>query len=152
MSRPSGKANLRRKPHVLFLGPTNAARTQIAEAYGRDLLADLVEVRSAGMAAGDLDPRARQVLETDGIDTNGLYAKLVDPNLLDWADLVVTLCADTHRLQLKEQESFVHKNWAMEDPARRSRNPEDLAPYLQARDDIKRRVRQFSNSIRLMHR
>ena len=152
MSRPAGKASLRRKPHVLFMGPTNSARTQMAEAYGRDLLADLVEVRSAGMAASDLDPRTHKVLQTDGIDTNGLYAKLVDPKLLDWADLVITLCADTHRLKLQEQESFVHKNWSMEDPARLAKGPEDLAPYLQARDDIKRRIRQFSNSIRLMQR
>jgi arsenate reductase (thioredoxin) len=152
MSRPTGKTNLKRKPHVLFLGPTNSARTQIAEAYGRDLLADLVEVRSAGMAPADMDPRTRQVLETDSVDTNGLYSKVLDQQILEWADLVVTLCADTHRLKFKEQDSFVHKNWPMEDPARIAKGPQDLAPYLQARDDIKRRIRQFSNSIRLMNR
>lgn len=152
MARPNGSTSLRRKPRVLFLGPTNSARTQIAEAYGRVLLEDLVEVRSAGMEAGDIDPRTRQALETDGIDTNGLQAKALDQRLLDWADLVITLCADTQRLQFREQESFVHKNWPLDDPLRQARDRDDVAPFLQARDDIKRRVRQFSNSIRLMNR
>lgn len=152
MALPPGKANLRRKPRVLFVGPTNAARTQIAEAYGRQLLADLVEVKSAGLEAQDLDPRTRQVLEKDGIDTSGLHAKALDQELLDWADLLVTLCTDTQHVELPRQDSFVHKNWPVENPARLARGADDLAPYLQARDDIQRRIRQFSNSIRLMHR
>jgi arsenate reductase (thioredoxin) len=152
MAIPPGKANLRRKPRVLFIGPTNAARTQIAEAYGRQLLADVVEVKSAGLEAQELDPRTRQVLERDGIDTSGLHAKVLDQQLLDWADLVVTLCAGAQHVELPRQDSFVQKNWPVESPARLARDPDDLAPYLQARDDIQRRVRQFSNSIRLMHR
>jgi arsenate reductase (thioredoxin) len=152
MAPYKGKPDLRRRPRLLFVDPTNGARTQMAEAYGRMILADQVEVRSAGLAPLDMDPRTRQVLETDGVDTNGLHPKILDQVLLDWADLVVTLCTDARDIKLPEQDSFVHKNWPMDDPGRLARNGEDVAPYLKARDDIKRRIRQFSNSIRLMSR
>lgn len=146
------KPDLKRKPHVLFVGQTNSARTQMAEAFGRQLLEDLVEVQSAGMEAGTLDPRTRQVLEKNGFDPAGFRPKALDQSLLDWADLVVTLCADAQQVTLQVQNSFVHKNWPVEDPALLASGPNDISPYMQACDDIKRRVRQFSNSIRLMHR
>jgi arsenate reductase (thioredoxin) len=152
MASPSAQPDLRRKPHVLFLGPTNAARTQMAEAYARIMLKDLVEVRSAGMEASELDQRTRAALDSDGVDCSGLYAKELDQRLLDWADVIITLCADTQRLKMRPQDSYVHKNWSVQDPARVARGPDDIGPFHEAMENIKRRIRQYSNSIRLMHK
>ncbi len=152
MAPYKGKPDLRRRPRLLFVDPTNGARTQMAEAYGRQMLSDRIEVRSAGVIPRDVDPRARQALEADGVDAHGLYAKVLDQDLLDWADLVVTLSTDAGDVTLREQDSFVRKHWPMDDPARLARDGEDMAPYIKTRDDIKRRVRQFANSIRLMNR
>jgi arsenate reductase (thioredoxin) len=151
-SYKKGKPELRRRPRLLFVDPTNGARTQMAEAYGRQMLSDRIEVRSAGFIPHGVDPRARQVLEADGVDAHGLYAKVLDQGLLEWADLVVTLSTDAHDVKLREQDSYIRKHWPMDDPARLARDGEDVAPYINTRDDIKRRVRQFANSIRLTNR
>ncbi|MCG5501111.1 low molecular weight phosphatase family protein [Ectothiorhodospira lacustris] len=145
-------SNLRRKPHILFLGPTNTARTLMAEACARAYLADLAEVRSVGMRAGDPDDRTLAVLEEDGTDTSALRPRDLDAAVLEWADLIVTLTPDPTRLPAPRGDSFISKNWPLDDPRMQGDNGPDLDAYRRCREEIKRRVRQLANSIRLMQR
>ncbi|ACL74021.1 Protein-tyrosine phosphatase, low molecular weight [Thioalkalivibrio sulfidiphilus HL-EbGr7] len=148
----TGKANLRRKPHILFVSQATSARTPMAAAYGAQMLGDLVEVRAAGMEVTAIDPRTRDALKQEGLKAEGLDSRRLDEDLLEWADLVVTLCADAQRIRLPERDSFVHKNWPIDSPARQATGSEDSKPYLRTRDEIKRRVHQLATSIKLMHR
>jgi len=148
----SGKANLRRKPHLLFVSQTTSGRIPMVEAYGTQLLKDLVEVRTAGMDESAMDPRTLEVLKQDGLDAASLKARRLDKELLDWADLIITLCADAQRINLPQQDSFVHKNWPIDSPVRLASNTQDSKPFVRARDEIKRRVKQLSTSMRLMYR
>lgn len=148
----TGKANLRRKPHILFVSQTTSARAPMAEAYGARLLGDVVEVHAAGMDISSLDPRTQEALKQDGLKTDGLASQRLDEALLEWADLVVTLCADVQRIRLPERDSFVHKNWPIDSPVRQSAGSEDSKPFLRTRDEIKRRVNQLATSIKLMNR
>ncbi|WP_412851890.1 low molecular weight phosphatase family protein [Ectothiorhodospira shaposhnikovii] len=144
--------NLRRKPHILFLGPTNTARTLMAEAYARAFLADLAEIRSVGMRAGDPDHRTLTVLQEDGTDTSALAPRDLDAAVLEWADLIVTLTPDPARLPSPRGDSFISKNWPLDAPETSADEARTLESYRQCREEIKRRVRQLANSIRLMQR
>jgi arsenate reductase len=56
---------------VLCLCVHNSARSQIAEAFFRELGGDLFEVESAGLEPGTLNPFVVRALQEDGIDIAG---------------------------------------------------------------------------------
>lgn len=56
------------KPRVLFLCTENSCRTQMAEAFLRELTGDELEIVSAGAEAGRLDPEAVAAMREVGID------------------------------------------------------------------------------------
>ena len=56
------------KIKVLFLCIHNSARSQMAEAYLKDMAGNDFDVESAGLEAGTLNPLAVEVMKEDGID------------------------------------------------------------------------------------
>jgi arsenate reductase len=62
------------RSRLLFLCTGNACRSQMAEGWGRELLGDSWEVRSAGTEPAGLDPRATAVMAEVGVDLSGVYA------------------------------------------------------------------------------
>ena len=66
---------------VLFLGTTNAGRSQMAEALLRQRAGDRFEAYSAGLAPTTVSPLTLQVLEENGVPTDALHAKNVDEYL-----------------------------------------------------------------------
>ena len=62
---------------VLFLGPNNATRTQMAEAILRHRASEHFEAYSAGLNPTAVHPMARQVLAELAVDAGGLEAKSV---------------------------------------------------------------------------
>ena len=80
------------RPRVLFLCSENSCRTQMAEAFLRDIAGDELEVVSAGAEAGDLDPDAVLAMQEVGIDISGARTKIVDPYLREKFHYVITLC------------------------------------------------------------
>lgn len=77
---------------VLFLCTGNSCRSQMAEGWARELLGDLVEVYSAGLAPSGLDPRAVKVMAEAGVDISGQRSKHVDEFSGMEFDFVITLC------------------------------------------------------------
>ncbi len=72
---------------VLFLCTANAARSQMAEALLRHVSKNRAEAFSAGnLPAAEIHPAAKTVLEQKfGIDTSGLYPKLIDSLPIHWS-------------------------------------------------------------------
>ena len=67
------------RPKVLFLRSENFCRTQMAEAFLRDMGGDRFEPISAGAeAAAALDPEAVAAMLEVGIDISGRQPKRVD--------------------------------------------------------------------------
>jgi protein-tyrosine-phosphatase len=64
---------------VLFLCTENSCRTQIAEAFLREMTGDEFEIVSAGAEAGRLDPDAVAAMQEVGIDISSAHTKVVDP-------------------------------------------------------------------------
>lgn len=105
-------------PHVLVLCTGNACRSQMAEGYLRHFGGQRIEVRSAGLESHGLNPRAVAVMNEDGIDITSHTSDRVDASLMDWADLVITVCghADEHCPSLPSGGEKRHIGFA--DPAK----------------------------------
>ena len=80
------------RPRVLFLCSENGCRTQMAEAFLREIVGDELEIHSAGAQAGELDPDAVLAMQEVGIDISGAQTKIVDPYLREKFHYVITLC------------------------------------------------------------
>ncbi|MFP4079816.1 MAG: arsenate reductase (thioredoxin) [Ectothiorhodospira sp.] len=130
------------QPHrLLFLCTGNSCRSQMAEGWARHLGGDRVQVDSAGIEAHGKNPRAISVMQEAGVDISGQASTRVTPEMLDWADTVVTVCghADEHCPILPPGTRRVH--WPLEDPARaKGSEGEILAVFRATRDEIRQRV------------
>jgi arsenate reductase len=82
--------------NVLFVCTENAGRSQIAEHLFNAAAGDRHRARSAGTRPRDLVyPDVVQTLRRRGVDATGARPKALTPDLLEWADRVVTMgCGD----------------------------------------------------------
>jgi arsenate reductase len=133
------------KPIVYFLCTGNSCRSQIADGYLKALGGDRYEVFSAGLEAHGLNPRAIQIMQADGIDITSHTSDVIDPELLNRADYVITLCghADEH-CPAVINPSVTKWHWGFEDPAKAKGTEEEvMATFNEVRDAIKARIERF---------
>lgn len=133
------------KPLVYFLCTGNSCRSQIADGYLKALGGDRYEVRSAGLEAHGLNPRAVRIMKEDGIDIGGHRSEVIDPAILNRATYVITLCghADEH-CPVIANEDVVKWHWGFDDPAKATGTEEQiLAQFRAVRDAIKVRIEMF---------
>lgn len=133
------------KKLVYFLCTGNSCRSQIADGFLKALGSDQYEVKSAGLEAHGLNPRAVQVMDEAGLDIREHSSDVIDPELLNRADYVITLCghADEH-CPVISNEDVVKWHWGFDDPAKATGTEEEiLAQFRQVRDQIKERIEAF---------
>lgn len=130
---------------LYFLCTGNSCRSQIAEGYGHKFLDSTdFEVRSAGIEAHGLNPRAVKVMAEDGIDITSQHSDLIDTDYFNQADLIITLCGDARDKCPTIPQGVTHEHWGLEDPAKATGTEEEiLAVFRETRDIIKERVRQI---------
>ncbi len=129
------------KTRILFLCTGNSCRSQMAEGWARHLGGDRIEASSAGIEAHGQNPRAIQVMSETGVDISGQRSRRLMPAMLEWADLVITVCghADEHCPALPPGIKKLH--WPLSDPARAQGSEDEVMAVFRAdRDDIKQRV------------
>lgn len=134
----------RRPVRILFVCTGNSCRSQMAEGWARYLSAGAVEVASAGIEAHGKNPRAIAVMAEAGVDISGQESTVLTDEMLENADLVVTVCghADAHCPVLPRGTRKVH--WPLEDPARASGTEDEILNVFRAsRDDIRSRVEEL---------
>lgn len=137
------------KTRVLFLCTGNSCRSQMAEGWARQLGSDCLEVQSAGIEAHGKNPRAIAVMREAGVDISGQESTKLTPVMLDWADLLVTVCghADEHCPVLPPGKQKRH--WPLEDPAKASGTEEQILQKFRAtREEVKNRVADLIQDIR----
>jgi arsenate reductase len=117
----------------------------MAEGWARRLAGqydgDWLAVQSAGIESHGKNPRAIAVMQEAGVDISGQESTRLTEDMLNRADIVVTVCghADEHCPILPDGTRKIH--WPLEDPARATGSePEILAVFRASRDDIRRRV------------
>ncbi|MGG2197012.1 arsenate reductase (thioredoxin) [Paenibacillus validus] len=133
------------KKRVYFLCTGNSCRSQMADGFLKALGGHNYEVKSAGLEAHGLNPRAVQVMKEANVDISGNSSDVIDPELLNKADYVITLCghADEH-CPVISNKHVVKWHWGFEDPAKATGTEEEiLAKFRAVRDAIKARVEQF---------
>lgn len=136
---------MEKKPFVYFLCTGNSCRSQIADGFLKALGGDKYEVQSAGLEAHGLNPRAVQIMKEAGVDISSHTSNSIDPELLNRADYVITLCghADEHCPAISNK-NVVKWHWGFEDPAKATGTEEEIvAKFREVRDSIKRRIEQF---------
>jgi len=133
------------KKLVYFLCTGNSCRSQMADGWLKALGNDRYEVKSAGLEAHGLNPRAVQVMKEAGVDISGHTSDVIDPEILNRADYVITLCghADEH-CPVISNKNVVKWHWGFDDPAKATGTEEEIMSQLRAvRDAIKSRVEKF---------
>lgn len=128
--------------NILFLCTGNSCRSQMAEGWARRIGGDDVEVQSAGIEAHGQNPRALAVMREVGIDISGQQSTIVSDDMLQMADVVVTVCghADEQCPVLPPNVKKVH--WPLTDPAKATGTEEEiLADFRATRDEVETRVR-----------
>ncbi|HBA61639.1 MAG TPA: arsenate reductase [Elusimicrobia bacterium] len=126
---------------VLFLCTGNSCRSQMAEGWGKKLLAGRAEVFSAGTNPGVVDPRAIKVMAEAGVDISGHRSKHAAVFKDISFDLVVTVCDKAREscpVWFGKAEKLHH---SFEDPpflAKEAKTEEEaLAHYRRVRDEIR---------------
>lgn len=133
------------KKLVYFLCTGNSCRSQMAEGFLKVFGGDKYKVRSAGLEARGLNPRAVQVMKDAGIDISGHTSDVIDPDILNQADYVITLCghADEH-CPVIANKTVEKRHWGFDDPAKATGTEEEIiAKFREVRDAIKDRIEKF---------
>ncbi|WP_159882318.1 arsenate reductase (thioredoxin) [Paenibacillus puerhi] len=136
---------MEKKPFIYFLCTGNSCRSQIADGFLNALGSDKYEVKSAGLEAHGLNPRAVQVMQEAGVDISKNTSDVIDPKLLNRADYVITLCghADEH-CPVISSKNVTKWHWGFDDPAKATGTEEEIMnQFRNVRDSIKSRIEQF---------
>lgn len=132
------------KPLVYFLCTGNSCRSQIAEGWARHLGGDKIEVHSAGVEAHGLNPRAVATMKEANVDISQHTSKLIDPDLLNRADYVITLCGDANDRCPMTPPHVTRLHWGFEDPARATGTEEEVqTKFRDVRNAIRDKIQEF---------
>ncbi|MBD3919117.1 arsenate reductase (thioredoxin) [Paenibacillus sp. PR3] len=133
------------KPLIYFLCTGNSCRSQIADGFMNALGGDRYEVKSAGLEAHGLNPRAVQVMNEAGVDISGNSSDVINADILNRATYVITLCghADEH-CPVISNPNVVKWHWGFDDPAKATGTEDEImAQFRNVREAIKSRIEQF---------
>jgi arsenate reductase len=124
------------RPMVLFVCVHNAGRSQMAAGYLQHLAGDRIDVRSAGsQPSGQLNPVAVEAMSEEGIDLTAEQPKLLTPDAVQAADVVVTMgCGD----ECPYFPGKRYEDWVLDDPA-----GQPLEVVRRVRDQIRGRVERL---------
>lgn len=130
-----------------FLCTGNSCRSQMAEAFGHKYLSEKYNVYSAGIEAHGLNPIAIKAMDEVGIDIRNQTSDMIDTELLNKADFVVTLCGDADVKCPMTPPHVRRWHWGFDDPARAEGTEEEKwAVFQRVRDEIDARIEEFSKS------
>jgi len=135
-----------KKPLVYFLCTGNSCRSQMAQGWLQAVAGDQYDVHSAGLEAHGLNPRAVAVMKEAGVDIRHHTSDVIDPEILERADYIITLCGHANdHCPVVRNEKAERWHWGFDDPAKASGSEEEImAQFRRVRDAIKARMEQFA--------
>ncbi|MCW8873651.1 MAG: arsenate reductase (thioredoxin) [Xanthomonadales bacterium] len=133
---------------ILFLCTGNSCRSQMAEGWARSLGGDEFAVESAGIEAHGKNPRAIAVMAESGVDISGQESTVVSDDMLQRADVVVTVCGHADEMCPALPNGVRKLHWPLPDPAKATGTEEEIMTAFRAtRDEVERRVRELLNGL-----
>ena len=137
------------KKKVLFVCVHNSARSQMAEAFLKQMAGDRFEVESAGLEPGKLNPVVIEAMKEVGIDISQNKTKSVFDFFKQGKqyDYVVTVCDESQSSACPvfpgKGERF---HWGFDDPSSFQGTPEEkVTKTREVRDKIKQRIVEWLN-------
>ncbi|GIO23830.1 arsenate reductase (thioredoxin) [Oceanobacillus sp. J11TS1] len=135
------------KKTIYFLCTGNSCRSQMAEGWAKKHLGDAWEVKSAGIEAHGLNPNAVKAMREVDIDITGQTSDTIDPEILNNADFVVTLCGDAADKCPTTPPQVKRDHWGFDDPAKaQGSEGEKWAVFQRVRDQIGERIKRFAET------
>jgi len=119
---------------VLFVCVGNSGRSQMAEAFLNHYAKGKAKALSAGTnPAANVEPTVVKVMKEAGIDVSGNKPKPLIPEMIDQANLVITMgCGAEAACPASWVET---RDWGLEDP-----KDKPIEKVREIRDEIKTRV------------
>jgi len=120
----------------------------MAEGWAKELAGDSIKIKSAGVEAHGKNERAIKAMAEVGVDISNQDSIRVNGEMLEWTDLLVTLC-DNAEEQCPVLSSHTMKlHLPLRDPAKIKGSEEELtAEFQEARDNVKQRVQYVLEQI-----
>ncbi len=135
------------KKIIYFLCTGNSCRSQMAEGFAKVYLNDEWEVKSAGLEAHGLNPKAVKAMEEIGIDISKQKSEIINTEILNQATLAVTLCEDADERCPVTPAHVKREHWGFDDPAKATgTKAEILGEFERVRDEIGKRIKQFKET------
>lgn len=135
------------KKTIYFLCTGNSCRSQMAEGWAKKYLGDEWEVKSAGLEAHGLNPNAINAMHEIGIDIKGHTSDVIDPEILNNSELVVTLCGHADEHCPVTPPNVKREHWGFDDPAKAEGTDEEKwAVFQRVRDQIGDRIKTFAET------
>lgn len=139
------------KIRVLFVCVHNSARSQMAEAYLKNIGGDKFEAESAGLEAGELNPFAIEAMKEIGIDisdkkTNSVFEYYKQGRLYNY---VITVCDKETQERCPIFPGLITRlDWSFADPSTFTGAPEEkLAKTRKVRNEIEKEIMKFIKSV-----
>ena len=105
------------------------------------------EVRSAGIEAHGMNPKAVKAMAEVGIDISEQKSETIDLDYLNQADLVVTLCSDADERCPVTPPEVKRVHWGFDDPAKATGTDEEVwQVFRRVRDEIGERIKRFAET------
>ncbi|KZZ84706.1 arsenate reductase (thioredoxin) [Bacillus sp. SJS] len=135
------------KKTLYFLCTGNSCRSQMAESWGKKYLGDEWNVLSAGIEAHGLNPNAVKAMKEVGMDITDQTSDIIDSEILNNADFVVTLCGDAADKCPMTPPHVRREHWGFEDPAKATGTDEEKwSVFQRVRDEIGERIKRFAET------
>jgi arsenate reductase len=138
---------MEKKFKVLFICIHNSARSQMAEAFLRQMAGDNFEAQSAGLEPGELNPLAVETMAEVNIDISANQTKSVFDFFKNGAlfNYVITVCDGANAERCPIFPGLTQRlHWSFADPsAFDGTHEEKLEAVRRVRDEIKAAVKLF---------
>jgi arsenate reductase len=139
------------KKKVLFICGHNSGRSQIAEAFLKDLAGDKIHVESAGLAPKPINPLVVEVMQELGYDlsratSDSVFDFFKEGRLYDY---VITVCDDTAAGQCPVFPGITKRfHWPFPDPEQLAgTRAEKLTELRKIRDQVREKVSDWIRTI-----
>jgi arsenate reductase len=128
------------KKKIAFICIHNSCRSQMAEAWAKELGKELVDVYSAGTEKyHEIKPLAKKVMEEVGINMDDQFPKLLK-DIPQKVDYLITMGCDVECPLIPNIEK---EEWQLDDPSNKS-----IEEYRKTRDIIRNKVEVLIKKIK----
>ena len=129
----------------------NSCRSQIAAGYANSLGKDWFEAKPVGLEANGINPRAISIMQEEGVDISTQASANVTEEMINWADLIVTVCQQANNNCPVPPIAVRKKHWPLADPVNVEGTEEQIMQeYRAVRDEIKRRVESMLGGMKML--